>query len=194
MNGVVFFFAGAQASNFIARSFNQVYHLKRPFVWDLFYLTWRIPFLYIAMHIIRFLCIAAFKPLVNFRQQEQILTWSGVTFTTFAALRGAISLIMVQAFVSQDYGEDSPRVPMKHIKTEMATWVSGFVLLTLLLNAPLIPRVLKWTGLNTESRVRLRLREKAKRSILRYTKEAVSELKDDGDEMLRGADWDKVGG
>lgn len=34
------------------------------------------------------------------------------------------------------------------IKAEMVLWTAGFVLLTLVINAPLLPYVLRWTGLS----------------------------------------------
>ena len=34
------------------------------------------------------------------------------------------------------------------IKAEMVLWTAGFVLLTLVINAPMLPYVLRWTGLN----------------------------------------------
>lgn len=175
---MVFFFAGAMACNFIMRSFKNLYDDKQQsFGEDILLLVWRLPIIYIAMMTIRFTCISIIKPFVNWRATAgPILTWSGVVFTTMGGLRGALSLIMVQAAISENYGEDTEETPIIQIKTEMATWVSGFVLFTLLLNAPLLPQVLTWTGLNTESRVRLSLREKAKRSLLRYTEAAVEEL------------------
>ena len=39
-------------------------------------------------------------------------------------------------------------VPAQIIKAEMVLWTAGFVLLTLVINAPMLPYVLRWTGLN----------------------------------------------
>ncbi len=68
----------------------------------------------------------------------------------------------------------------------MSLWTAGIVVLTLLVNAPLIPVLLKWTGLSQVSPVKAKIRAKAARAFTRYTQNAVKELKNDEDEMLRG--------
>lgn len=68
-------------------------------------------------------------------------------------------------------------------------WTAGIVVLTLLVNAPLIPFLLKWTGLSQVSPVKAKIRAKAARAFSRYTDNAVEELKNDEDEMLRGTSW-----
>ena len=60
------------------------------------------------------------------------------------------------------------------------------MILTLLINAPLMPHLLKWTRLNEVSRVKRRMRGKAARALLRYTRTALEDLQHDEDEMLRG--------
>ena len=68
----------------------------------------------------------------------------------------------------------------------MSAWTAGVVVLTLLINAPLIPLVLKWTGLSQVSPVKAKIRAKAARAFARYTQNAIKELQNDEDEMLRG--------
>ena len=68
----------------------------------------------------------------------------------------------------------------------MSMWTAGIVVMTLLVNAPLIPLLLKWTGLSQVSPVKAKIRAKAARAFTRYTQNAVKELKNDEDEMLRG--------
>ena len=65
-------------------------------------------------------------------------------------------------------------------------WTAGIVVMTLLVNAPLIPLLLKWTGLSQVSKVKAKIRAKAARAFTRYTENAVDDLKNDEDEMLRG--------
>ena len=60
-------------------------------------------------------------------------------------------------------------------------------MLTLLINAPILPKLIEWTGLAEISRVKYDLRAKAVRAVLRYTKTAIHDLQHDEDEMLRGA-------
>ena len=68
----------------------------------------------------------------------------------------------------------------------MSAWTAGVVVLTLLINAPMIPLVLKWTGLSQVSPVKAKIRAKAARAFTRYTSNAINELRNDEDEMLRG--------
>jgi len=65
-------------------------------------------------------------------------------------------------------------------------WTSGIVVCTLLINAPLLPLVLRWTGLARISPIKARLRAKAVRSLRRFTEHAVVELEHDTGEMMRG--------
>ena len=60
------------------------------------------------------------------------------------------------------------------------------VVLTLVVNAPLLPILVDWTGLAEVSAVKARIRAKAVRALLRYTKAAIYDLQHDEDEMLRG--------
>ena len=60
-----------------------------------------------------------------------------------------------------------------------------------MVNAPLIPVLLKWTGLSQVSPVKAKIRAKAARAFTRFTQNAVKELKNDEDEMLRG-EWVRV--
>ena len=55
----------------------------------------------------------------------------------------------------------------------MGLWTSLFVLSTLLINAPTIPALLHFTGLAAVPPVKLRIREKAKHALLRYTAAAI---------------------
>ena len=68
----------------------------------------------------------------------------------------------------------------------MSLWTAGIVVMTLLVNAPLIPLLLKWTGLSQVTPVKAKIRAKAARAFSRYTDNAVEDLKNDEDEMLRG--------
>lgn len=72
------------------------------------------------------------------------------------------------------------------LEVQISMWTAGIVVMTLLVNAPLIPLLLKWTGLSQVSKVKAKIRAKAARAFTRYTENAVEELKNDEDEMLRG--------
>ncbi len=75
---------------------------------------------------------------------------------------------------------------VRSILVQLAQWTAGIVVLTLLINAPLMPALLRWTGLADVSPVKARMRAKAERALLRYTETAIHDLQADEDEMLRG--------
>lgn len=69
---------------------------------------------------------------------------------------------------------------------QIALWTAGVVVLTLLINAPIIPYLIQWTGLSEISSLKTEIRAKAARALLKYTKTAIHDLQHDEDEMLRG--------
>jgi hypothetical protein len=69
---------------------------------------------------------------------------------------------------------------------QLALWTAGIVVCTLVVNAPLMPLILRWTRLSDISPVKVRMRGKAARALLRYTHTAIEDLQHDEDEMLRG--------
>ena len=69
---------------------------------------------------------------------------------------------------------------------QLALWTAGIVVLTLVINAPMIPKLVEWTGLAEISPVKVRIRAKAIRALERYTQAAIHDLQHDEDEMLRG--------
>ena len=71
--------------------------------------------------------------------------------------------------------------------SQIALWTAGFVMMTLFINAPLLPWVMEKTGLASIASVKRRMRAKAVRALVRFTNAAIEDLKDDQDEMLRGA-------
>lgn len=185
VNGIVFFFAGASAVNFFVRSAEE---LKETGTVDVVFATfWRLPFIYIAMFLARAASIAFFKPLFDCAGSG--MSWGVVLFTTFGGLRGAVSLILAQILVLD---QEKKVLSSRHITAEIALWTSGFVVLTLIINAPLMPWLLKVTGVAETGGVKQRMRAKAARALVRYTQSAIEDLKGDEDEMLRGVDWNMV--
>ena len=99
--------------------------------------------------------------------------------------------------VSQD--STVPAIPQAFyqlcgLRAQLAMLTSGVVVLTLLINAPLLPLVLHWTGLARISPVKARLRAKAVRSLRRFTEHAIVDLEHDTGEMMRGALQCNLGG
>ncbi|GAB4814387.1 hypothetical protein N2152v2_001433 [Parachlorella kessleri] len=180
LNGIVFFFSGASAINFLVRSTETLRDN-----WQQVLLVF--PSIYVGMFAARGLCILAFNPFFKLLGAGS-LPLPAVLFATWGGLRGAVSLIMAQAVVTDDVMANNDKL----LTAQMGMWTSSFVLATLLINAPTVPTLLKLTGLVRVSPVKLSIREKARRALLRYTKAAVQDLKDDEDEMLRGVDWGAV--
>ena len=65
-------------------------------------------------------------------------------------------------------------------------WSSAFVLLTLLINAPLIGPVMRWTGLSAVTAEKMRGRRAALAALRQFTRSVVEELKHDKGEFLQG--------
>lgn len=78
-----------------------------------------------------------------------------------------------------------PRV--QSVQAEVVIFTVVFVLLTLLVNAPMLPRILRWTRLSIVPQQHVKMRAKAVRLLSKHTASALKELCDDEDEMLRGA-------
>lgn len=72
------------------------------------------------------------------------------------------------------------------VKSEIVFWTAGFVLLTLLVNAPLLPWVLKVTGLAAIPDKQLARRKRAVEALAEHTAAAIEELRREEDELLTG--------
>jgi NhaP-type Na+/H+ or K+/H+ antiporter len=72
------------------------------------------------------------------------------------------------------------------VKAQIVFWTAGFVLLTLLLNAPMLPWVLNATRLNTIPAKKLERRRRAVAALKGHTLEVIQRLRDDEDELLAG--------
>ena len=69
---------------------------------------------------------------------------------------------------------------------QLVLWTAGVVVLTLIVNAPIIPPLVGRLGLLDVAPVKRRMRAKAARALLRFSRHAVHDLQQDPDEMLRG--------
>lgn len=69
---------------------------------------------------------------------------------------------------------------------QLVLWTAGVVVLTLAINAPVIPPLIDRLGLLDVPPVKARMRAKAARAVLRFSRQAVHDLQQDPDEMLRG--------
>ena len=63
-------------------------------------------------------------------------------------LRTAVPPVVLGKCVTHGHRVKGLAAGAQIIKAEMVLWTAGFVLLTLVINAPLLPYVLRWTGLS----------------------------------------------
>lgn len=205
INGLVFFYAGASCVNFVWRSID-VLASK-----GLLYNVGLLLAIYVSMFVARYLCIWFFNIFFTLAgaalprypwhphtsMQMHISHHSNIImFATLGGLRGALSLIMAQVIIQAKArehvsGSGEPK-QVDLVTAQLVFWSSGFVLLTLLINAPLMPTFMKWTGLVEQSKAGKTVRAKARRALLRFTAAAIKDLKEDDDEILRGVDWKHV--
>jgi NhaP-type Na+/H+ or K+/H+ antiporter len=155
LNGLVFFFAGASSVNFLYRAAltlraASINFALFPLIYAMFLLARGISISCINWGLMR--CFGA-----------ALLTRGEVVFTTFAGLRGAISLIMAQALLTDDLlaGSNEP------FASQVGLWTALMVLSTLIVNAPLVPAALKATGLVHVTPLKRQIRGKCKRALAR---------------------------
>ncbi|KAK9866895.1 hypothetical protein WJX84_006646 [Apatococcus fuscideae] len=187
VNGNIFFFSGASAINFFWRSTEELggAALRQGFlaIWATF---WRLPLIYLAIFVVRGISVAALAPLL--RLSGTHLSRGGQILSTLAALRGGISLILAQTLVLGFNSVQQDRV----VVSQIGLWTAGIVLLTLLINAPLIRPCLSWLGLDHVPSTQANIRAKAIQALLTYSDRAIHDLQRDDHEMLRGVDWSNV--
>lgn len=183
LNGVVFFLGGATAVNFLIRA--------TPALNDSLALTMLyIPAIYGAMFVVRGISVALFNALFYITRNGP-LEWKSLPFVTWGGLRGSLSLIMAMV-IAAEQAHDVGLNTESRITAQIVTWTSSFVLLTLIVNAPTLPAVLKKFGLLDIPMPKKRMMKKARKALKKKTKEIVSDLKADEDELLRGVDWKVV--
>ena len=195
--GFSFFLGGATASNFLIRAIS---HLHGNI---LLHSIAVIPVVYIGLFTIRFIGILVINTLFYlFVEDWRPLEWRTLPFVTWGGLRGALSLVMAMVVVAEHrkertstatthgmYGDDEVN---ERITAQIVAWTSSIVLMTLVMNAPTLPLVLKRCGLLEIPAPKAALFRRARKALVRRTHEAIEELKHDEDELLRGVDWAAV--
>ncbi|WPT10890.1 Sodium/hydrogen exchanger 7 [Picochlorum sp. SENEW3] len=178
-NGLVFFWAGVASLNFLIGSITQIPKDAMTYA--------SIILVYIFMLLIRTGCVALFNPL--FHLVGEPLTVAEIAFTGWSGLRGAVSLIMLASLSSSSYSGDYGE---KVVISDISLWTASFVVLTLIINAPLIAPLLKSLKLNETSREAKMIQNKAKMTFLEHTRLCIQRYKDNDDVFLAGADWEIV--
>ena len=76
--------------------------------WTALWVTfWKLPLIYLAMMVVRGLCICLLNPI--FRLAGSHMSASEILFSTVGGLRGAISLILAQMLVTQSHPDEEQR-------------------------------------------------------------------------------------
>lgn len=191
VNGLVFFWSGIAAVNFLIRSAALLTRTPASFI--------AIPVIYVAMILIRTLCIVLFNPI--FKLLGKGLSPSEIIFSGFASMRGAVSLIMASGFAlgsssiytgsgdSISDGSDDGAA----INAAILLWTASFVVITLVVNGSLCGPMLRILNLCKVTKERNRTRARARRSLCEFTEEKLVALKQNKEaEFLAGANWDLV--
>ena len=185
-NGLVFFWAGLSAINFLIRSLSVNPKHVMDFV--------SIPLIYIFMLLIRTFCIAIFNPI--FKLSGRRLTLSEIFFLGWSGLRGAASLILLtyilgsKIFLKTDPSDNGKVTEYRQAASNIALWTSCFVVLTLVINGPCVGRLLSFLRLNKIELTSLRIQFQAKEQIFRQRKRLILEGQES--ESFKGADWEVV--
>eukprot|EP00882_Tetradesmus_deserticola_P021824 GHRQ01023626.1.p1 GENE.GHRQ01023626.1~~GHRQ01023626.1.p1 ORF type:complete len:386 (+),score=167.11 GHRQ01023626.1:523-1680(+) len=181
VNSLVFLYSGASVINFFVRASTELVQ-GADGAKDLIFTLWMMPIIYIILTLLRFGFTMAFRPL--FIAIKGDMSFRECIFLCAAGLRGSASLIMGSAVVT--YQMHGTSKTFNVVKSMMVFWTAGFVLLTLLINAPLLPLVLHLTGLSKVPEKQLARRRRAAAALGAHTAEVLDQLRDAEDELLAG--------
>lgn len=185
-NGLVFFWSGVASINYFIRSVTLLTRTAWSYA--------AIPLIWLFMLVIRTLCIWMFNPV--FKVLGEGLSFAEILFVGWCGLRGSISLILVSAFTTGSrlsYVDTQTATEITLVNADISLWTSSFVLMTLLVNGPLVAPLLKLLRLNRLPAEKLKMRTRAKRALGRFTNAQIAAMREDEDEFLQGADWEAVG-
>lgn len=190
-NGIVFFYAGASATNFFYRCEEDLFHDETTRDGLLTILVW-LPSVYVGIFLLRFLEIAVVAPIVGMCGFK--LKLNEMVFISLAGLRGALALILAEDLLQYEFLENpnnDHKIDRK-VRAQSVLWVCGFVLLTLVINAPGIPFLLKACGLSHLSPIQMQYRKKSEQLLEEFTQTRIEEMKTDELEVTRGINWKQV--
>lgn len=187
-NGLVFFYAGASATNFFYRCEEHLFHGDDADAWSTIF-AW-LPAVYVGIFLLRFLEIAAVTPLIGLMGAR--LKLNEIVFIALAGLRGALALILAQELLQYEFEEGKDFHQERKVRAQSALWVCGFVLLTLLINAPGIPFLMKLCGLEELTPMQLKYRKKADKMLEKHTEREIEIMKVQNYGIVCGVNWMQV--
>lgn len=104
---------------------------------------WKVIAGYILLHLIRFLMILLFWPIL--RKIGYGMTFNQVLLGTYAGLRGAVGMSLALMVFAE------PRIENKYIKDIILLHISGVAFLTLVINATTTAKVVQYLNLSPYS-------------------------------------------
>eukprot|EP00210_Caulerpa_lentillifera_P005532 g5291.t1 len=191
-NGIVFFYAGASATNFFYRCEEDLFEDSNTHALSTI-LAW-LPGVYIGIFLLRFLEIAAVAPVIGLLGSSR-LKINEIIFISLAGLRGALALILAQELLQYEFPHDDNPDRFKQekkVRAQSALWVCGFVLLTLVINAPGIRPLMKLCKLQESTSTQLKYRKKAHETLEKYTKHKIEAMKQENVGTICGVNWVQV--
>ena len=195
-NGLVFFWAGIASMSFLIPACIELPKSALAYA--------SVVLIYLFMLIIRTGCVALFNPI--FHLMKSPMSAAEILFVGWCGLRGAVSLILlatlssgtgtfarVSSGVDGLYDGEMMNNGAINVKSDIALWTTTFIILTLVVNGPLIAPLMKSFGLMKVSRAASKVQARAKAKILEHTATCILEYQNDEDSaFLTGADWQSV--
>eukprot|EP00798_Chlamydomonas_sp_ICE-L_P030883 gene30883-35931_t len=199
LNGIVFFFLGDDLNEGLSdlwtygpMKLGDDLNKGENDLWtDVFII---LPALYIFLTLLRAAMIALSLPFMKWSGASFHLPWSGVLFCTVGGIRGSVSLILVQGVLAYESGGGSSPGD-RTVSAQMGLFTSGYVLMTLLINSPMLSPLLIWLKLTVISQAKQKVRRRTRSALLNYTSSVIDTLKQQhqaATSMLRGVDWNAV--
>ncbi|KAI8463489.1 MAG: Sodium/hydrogen exchanger family-domain-containing protein [Monoraphidium minutum] len=183
-NGLVFFFVGASVVNFFVRIAPELsgvpdtdWHALAAFGAKL--LVKRVLPVSAVTLLLRGTLMLLEAPLLGLVGPQ--LSWQEVVFGAVGGLRGGLALILAQTVLTSHH-ED-------RVRASMVLWTAGIVLVSLVVNGPLLVPLMTALRLNKSTPAKRHMHKRARAAVDAYTRQALLDLQRDDDEMLRGVDW-----
>ncbi|KAG1680362.1 hypothetical protein FOA52_015453 [Chlamydomonas sp. UWO 241] len=197
LNGIIFFFVGASATNLTimtGMALNNGYEVAPTNSLSGFFkrLAANVAALYAFSFALRFVLTAiAFKVFQLLRLADGV-SMRSIVFISAAGLRGFLALIFVQTVIQME-GYDPENV-RTYVLTEIALWCTAYVVLTLTVNAPLLSPLLRWLRLNTKTAQQLRLEANVRSALRGHTETSLADARARAlpDAMFSGVEWGAV--
>ena len=102
--------------------------------------------------------------------------------------------VLAQAVAAEQHGDHALTDEDRRVRAQIAILITGFVILTLLVNAPLCGPLLTLLKLDAISEESILMRRHVKDLVSKYAVTSLEEFQEeeDEDEMLQGVDWEEV--